>query len=97
MLWIRVIISAIKIAGCVLVVEPYNITTTHRQREHTPPEVKHRILSPLERDFEENFTVLMGDYSAMLIECMFQDNKEDVKLLSDPEFNEKVVDAYRDW
>ena len=57
------------------------------------PEVKHRILSPLERDFEENFTVLMGAYSAMLIECMFQDNKEDVKLLSDPEFNEKVVDA----
>ncbi len=57
------------------------------------PEVKHRIFSPLEKDFEENFTVLMGTYSAMLIECMFQDNKEDVKLLSSPAFNSKVVDA----
>ncbi|MDR2003363.1 MAG: N-acetylmuramoyl-L-alanine amidase, partial [Prevotella sp.] len=52
------------------------------------PEVKRRIYSPayLDRDFENDFTVLMGDYSALLIECLFQDNKEDVSLLENPRF-----------
>lgn len=58
------------------------------------PGVKKRISSHeyLDRDFESNFTVLMGNYSAILIECMFQDNKEDVEKLDDPVFCRKVVD-----
>ena len=58
-------------------------------------EVKHRQYSPgyLDRDFEENFTVLMGNYSAMLVECLFQDNRDDVEHLADPAFNAKVVEA----
>lgn len=46
----------------------------------------------LERDFEANFTVLTGNYSAVLIECMFQDNREDVKLLQDTQFCKHVED-----
>lgn len=49
-------------------------------------------------DFEENFTVLMGSgYMGVLIEWLFQDNKEDVaKLLSEPmnkRFEESLVKA----
>ena len=52
----------------------------------------------LERDFEENFTVLMGtDYMGVLIEWLFQDNKDDVEVLTNPEMNRKfensIVDA----
>lgn len=57
------------------------------------PDVKHRIYSPkkLQRDFEANFTVLMGaKYLAILIECMFQDNRDDVEKLKDTEFRNKV-------
>ncbi len=58
------------------------------------PDVKQRIYSPtyLDRDFENNFTVLMGAYSAILIECMFQDNKEDVEKLENPSFQKSVED-----
>lgn len=58
------------------------------------PDAKRRIYSPayLERDFENNFTVLMGDYLALLIECCFQDNKEDVALLESPRFCKQVED-----
>lgn len=56
------------------------------------PEVKIRRYSPtpLDKDFEANFTVLMGNYIAILIECMFQDNKEDLAKLEDPEFCSRV-------
>lgn len=58
------------------------------------PDVKQRIYSPtyLDRDFENSFTVLMGAYSAILIECMFQDNKEDVEKLENPVFQKSVED-----
>ena len=58
------------------------------------PEVKVRLNSQpyLEKDFEQNFTVLMGAYSAILIECMFQDNKDDVAKLADPTFCKQVED-----
>lgn len=57
-------------------------------------DVKQRIYSPtyLDKDFENNFTVLMGAYSAILIECMFQDNKEDVEKLESPVFQNSVED-----
>ncbi|HMM02052.1 MULTISPECIES: N-acetylmuramoyl-L-alanine amidase [unclassified Dysgonomonas] len=56
--------------------------------------VNRRIYSPayLDRDFESDFTVLMGDYPALLIECGFQDNKEDVARLEDPRFCKQVED-----
>jgi N-acetylmuramoyl-L-alanine amidase len=58
------------------------------------PNIKRRIYSPacLDRDFENDFTVLMGDYSALLIECGFQDNKDDLALLEDPQFCKQVED-----
>lgn len=58
------------------------------------PDVKQRIYSPtyLDKDFENNFTVLMGNYYAILIECMFQDNKSDVEKLEDPFFQKSVED-----
>lgn len=58
------------------------------------PDVKKRVSShtPGEQSFENNFTVLMGAYSAILIECMFQDNKDDVAKLADPAFCKQVED-----
>ena len=44
-------------------------------------------------DKESNFTVLMGNYYAVLIEWLFQDNKEDVKLLNDSNINSRFVDS----
>ena len=59
------------------------------------PEIKIRQYSPkhLEKDFEANFTVLMGNYMAVLIEWLFQDNKEDVEKLSDPLINKRFVES----
>lgn len=60
------------------------------------PEIKMRIYSrdPLGKDFEENFTVLMGNgYWGILIEWLFQDNKKDVELLQDSEMNRKFEDS----
>lgn len=45
------------------------------------------------QDKEKNFTVLMGNYAACLIEWLFQDNKEDVKKLKDESVNKLFVDA----
>lgn len=44
-------------------------------------------------DKESNFTVLMGNYYAVLIEWLFQDNKEDVKLLGDNNVNSRFIDS----
>lgn len=59
------------------------------------PSVIHRYNKNeyLERDKEANFTVLMGNYSAMLIEFLFQDNKEDVAMLQDSVVNKKFEDC----
>lgn len=61
------------------------------------------ILNNLSKDFpdyknrglkESNFTVLMGSgYSAVLIEWLFQDNKEDVALLKDCDINHRFIDS----
>lgn len=56
------------------------------------PEIKMRYNRDayLERDKEAKFTVLMGaDYMGVLIEWLFQDNKDDVELLLDSEMNGK--------
>lgn len=45
-------------------------------------------------DKESNFTVLMGNsYWGMLLEWLFQDNEDDVKLLQDEVINHKLVDS----
>lgn len=64
-----------------------NAVTTNRTRMRTySPTVQ-------DQDFEANFQVLTGNYNAMLIECCFQDNKDDVALLQSPEFCGLLVDA----
>ena len=74
------------------------------------PELKMRKYSEerFGKDFEENFTVLMGaDYMGVLIEWLFQDNKVDVARLSDYKTNsrfecslvnaiEKINDYFKD-
>lgn len=64
------------------------------------PEIKMRYNKDayLERDKESKFTVLMGaDYMGVLVEWLFQDNKEDVEVLTNPEMNKRfensIVDA----
>lgn len=59
------------------------------------PDVKHRYNKDeyLERAKEANFTVLMGNYSAMLIEFLFQDNKDDVAMLEDQTVNKRFEDS----
>jgi N-acetylmuramoyl-L-alanine amidase len=56
---------------------------------------KHRVdMSDGDPDKESNFTVLMGNnYWAVLIEWLFQDNPDDVKLLEDDRVNLKLVDS----
>lgn len=55
---------------------------------------KHRVdLTDGDLDKEENFTVLMGNYYAILLEWLFQDNKEDVKLLNNEIINDKLIDS----
>ena len=49
--------------------------------------------SYLKMDFEENFTVLeKSRYPAVLIEHLFQDNQDDVKLLNDDEVLDTMSD-----
>ena len=56
------------------------------------PNFKARVdYSDGDPDKEDNFTVLMGDYYAVLLEWLFQDNKEDVKLLQFEPVNEDLV------
>ena len=51
-----------------------------------------------EFDKEKNLTVLTGDtYYGLLLEYLFQDNKEDVKLLQDSSENKKLEDCLMDW
>lgn len=60
------------------------------------PEVKIRKYAEgsLEQDFEENFTVLMGSgYMGVLVEWLFQDNKDDLAQLVDRGMNERFRDS----
>ena len=68
-------------------IKALNVVTKNR--------TKMRTYSPMaqDQDFEANFTVLMGNYNAMLIECCFQDNKDDVALLQDADFCKLLEDA----
>lgn len=67
-----------------------------RQLSKDFPEMKMRYNKDvyLERDKEAKFTVLMGaDYMGVLIEWLFQDNKDDVELLTNLEVNRKFEES----
>lgn len=42
-------------------------------------------------DCESNFTVLMGNYMAVLLEWLFQDSKNDVDKIEDVAYNERLI------
>lgn len=55
---------------------------------------KHRVdMSDGDMDKEANFTVLLGNYSAVLLEWLFQDNKEDIALLNSKDVNLALVNS----
>lgn len=63
------------------------------------PDIKIReyMKSELNKDFEANFTVLMGSgYMGVLIEWLFQDNKTDVERLMDAKINKRFEDSLVD-
>ena len=55
---------------------------------------KYRVdLTDSDLDKEANFTVLMGNYYAILLEWLFQDNVQDVGLLNCPLINHRLVQS----
>ena len=66
----------------------------HNLNCHYFPEYKMRVFGPKNLVKQQNFTVLMGaGYHAALLEWMFMDTKEDLKILKDSTVNEKLIDA----
>lgn len=61
--------------------------------ENKPLRYRYNERSEGNQDKEKNFTVLMGNYAACLIEWLFQDNREDVSKLKDEQVNKLFVDA----
>lgn len=59
------------------------------------PELKARVdMSDGDKDIEENFTVIQkANCPAVLIEWMFQDNKDDVEILLSEEYTNRLVDS----
>ena len=59
------------------------------------PELKARVdMSDGDKDTEENFTVIKkANCPAVLIEWMFQDNKNDVEVLLSDEYTNRLVDS----
>lgn len=45
-------------------------------------------------DREANFTVLMSKHPSILVELAFQDNKEDVEMILDPDWQTQMIDAF---
>lgn len=57
----------------------------------------HRLdLSDGDYDKENNFTVLMGSYSAVLLEWLFMDNRSDLKKIKDASINYKLANTLVD-
>lgn len=59
------------------------------------PELRARMdMSDGDKDTEENFTVIQkANCPAVLIEWMFQDNKDDVEILLSEEYTNRLVDS----
>lgn len=59
------------------------------------PQLKTRIETiDGDKDYEQNFTVIMGNYYAVLLEILFQDNIEDVIILNSPVFKGDFVNYF---
>jgi len=48
-------------------------------------------------DYEENFTVLTSKHPSVMLEWMFQDNKEDIEVIWDEKTNEALADVLVLW
>ena len=56
------------------------------------PEIKTRMeMIDGDKDYEANFTVLMGNYIQVLLEVLFQDNKNDIEILDSESFKVKFA------
>ena len=67
-----------------------DIILKHLKEDFPKTKMRYNKDAYLERDKESKFTVLMGaDYMGVLIEWLFQDNKDDVELLYDYKTNSK--------
>jgi N-acetylmuramoyl-L-alanine amidase len=44
-------------------------------------------------DYESNFTVLTSKHPSVMLEWMFQDNKEDSEIIWSPSYNSRLVDV----
>ena len=72
-----------------------DIIMTHLRHDFKSTEgIRERVdLSDMDYDKEQNFTVLTGDYSAVLIEWLFQDNQRDLEMLEDNNINQMFVSS----
>jgi len=61
-----------------------------------PMLIYRKDMSDGDSDKEANFTVLMGNYSAVLLEWLFMDNKNDVLHLSCDQMNDMLASAITD-
>lgn len=50
-----------------------------------------------ERDYEENFTTLMGNYTAVLLEWLFQDNKDDLAKIENADICKRLRKVIISW
>lgn len=64
-----------------------SIMYTQFKRDFPTMKLRYGGVDPMDNDKDENFTVLMGNYNAMLIEWLFQDSKDDIELLLNPKVN----------
>lgn len=73
-----------------------------KEFKKTFPELKDRPeYSDGDLDREENFTILMGNYYAVLIEWLFQNNKKDMEIINDPNyiirFENCIIKSIEKW
>ena len=63
------------------------------------PELTARCYSSAknQRDYEENFTTLMGNYWAVLLEWLFQDDKEDLARIENEELCKRLRKVIVEW
>ena len=65
-------------------------------QSYFPKLIYRKDMSDGDQDKEANFTVLMGNYSAVLLEWLFMDNKDDVLKLSCEQMNYMLASAIID-
>lgn len=67
------------------------------QKDFPDIKIREYMKTKLNKDFESNFTVLMGSgYMGVLVEWLFQDNKIDAERLMDVTINKRFEDSLVD-